>query len=95
MTSKKRSIWLTAATRLSYGKPLGPSGKNPFPTLIFLIDTFAELLTDSQVIAVHKYKITSNRMTLLSASTVDIDCMILYTGGGYLCRLICCMVRRW
>ena len=38
---------------MGYGKPLGPKEKTPFPTLIFLIDTFAKLLTDSLVIAVH------------------------------------------
>jgi len=36
-----------------YGKPLGRSRKNPFHTLIFLIDTFAKQFVDSLVIAVH------------------------------------------
>ena len=55
-----------------------PYTASHYDTLIFLIDTFAKLFVDSSVITIHP-KFTSNRMTLLSASTADIDCTIPYT----------------
>src|SRR5205085_583396 len=52
-TTQRCKSCLDVVHRARYGKPLWPSGKNPFPTLIFLIDTFTKLLTDSLIIAVH------------------------------------------
>ena len=63
--------------------------KNPFPTLIFLIDTFTKLLTDSLIIWNYTPKFTSNRMTLLSAFIVDINCITYSSWIGWLIAWFC------